>query len=278
MKMLFVYLFLLNFIQGNIKFKLVDEKNKTSIQFATIFFNGQFKKAMYTDSLGNFSIINDPNSYIKIIALGYEEKIVYLYELNDSLISMKEKITTLPDVIVKNIENKNITFHGFLDLKSNKIIYPGATGQIITVLLPPSEELEYRKIYKLKYKISNYSRMSDKMTDGIVRPKLYSVNNNSPYKDILNNNIIYRINKKQSEIIIDISKYNILFPKEGLFIGLEWIGEIEKKVNININPGYLMSYVNYNPHQYISFYGETFSEIKSEKNGFLAPIFGVEIK
>jgi len=87
--------------------------------------------------------------------------------------------------------------------------------------IPNTDVNSQEHITTLHYRIKKYGNKTS-----IVRPHLYSVdkNNGNPNKELLNNNIIVSVKDKNNILSIDISKMNIIFPKDGIFVALEWVG------------------------------------------------------
>ncbi len=63
-----------------------------------------------------------------------------------------------------------------------------------------------------------------------VRIRVFSVGENGlPKDDLLTREIIKRVDRITPNIKIDVSEYNIVFPGEGVFIGLEFFCNFEVK-------------------------------------------------
>lgn len=61
-----------------------------------------------------------------------------------------------------------------------------------------------------------------KRKDSKFRVRLFSVSKDSlPMHDLISENLIITASKKQKEVIVDISRFDITFPKNGLFVTLE---------------------------------------------------------
>lgn len=60
--------------------------------------------------------------------------------------------------------------------------------------------------------------------DAKIRVRLFSVNNNgSPGSEMGNEDLIKTIPKGIKNVEINLEKYNIRFPKEGIFVAIEWL-------------------------------------------------------
>jgi hypothetical protein len=73
----------------------------------------------------------------------------------------------------------------------------------------------------------------------MVRINLFqkAENSDAPGLPLINEDVIIRTKKGQGQIIYDVSKYNILLPKDGVFIAIQWLGELTSKIKrINISP------------------------------------------
>ena len=73
----------------------------------------------------------------------------------------------------------------------------------------------------------------------MVRINLFrkAENSDAPGLPLINEDIIIRTKKGQGQIVYDVSKYTILLPKDGVFIAIQWLGELTSKIKlINISP------------------------------------------
>ncbi|MBF6641455.1 carboxypeptidase-like regulatory domain-containing protein [Flavobacterium sp. J49] len=78
----------------------------------------------------------------------------------------------------------------------------------------------YKKTPFLK-KIVFYSDSDKKGAK--LKIRIFEFNDSIPGNDLINEDLIVKVNKGMKRNVIDVSKYNLLFPEKGIVIGLEWM-------------------------------------------------------
>ncbi len=209
------------------QFTVIDSMSGNPINYASIWSENKIYKTC--DSLGVFTIDTTFKSkLIKITALGFEDKISNL---------SANKIYLLPKTILLNevriVKKKNES-----KLKIGKPNRNGASmclqydskSGIMAKFFPNSMQ---KNIFLEKIKL--YSNTSDK--NRVFSVLIYSVKENGEPDEILNReNIICRPKKGSSLNTIAISDLNILFPKEGIFVAINYmLLEQNKKYNKESN-------------------------------------------
>ncbi len=209
--------------QGNCDQIVSDSKSKLPVPFAIIKAND---KTFYTDSLGYFRIDNQILNEITVSCLGYESKTV-IVNCKESVIFLKPKAIVLPEIKVspKFTKTKNLGV-----TEKTKISVSGLDGSIISVFIP-NETSTQKVISKivLPYKAVKHFTSS-------FRFHIYKIaDNGKPGSEMIERNLVGYPRKKKGKIEIDIKEYNLAIPKEGIFIGIEWISSnnpiIDKKGN-----------------------------------------------
>lgn len=192
---------------------LVQSNTTVPIPYAKVIFEGKhyYKN---TDKNGKLKLENG-EQISKVSATGYED----FFPKNN----LKEYI-----LIAKKPEdgkeyfpkNKKTTTIGRLDKKTS--FYGGATDAAST----QAQYLPYKKDYPevaFVKKISFLSFFSSKVKKQPIILRIYKNNNGEPGELYGKMDIIVECKPGRSINKVDLSKSNIVLPKEGLFIGLEWI-------------------------------------------------------
>lgn len=215
------------------QYVVADSNSKEPLPYATIVFP-QYRQGVYTDSYGRFVL---PSQYtakdsLSVQMLGYHTKNVLIAELNDT-VYLEEKAYELPSLTVRPQDRKTITI-GELKAKSK-----GNFG-VDTIFIPviiaihiPNENHEDCYIEKLHFKYSPQNKGFSYM----VRPQLYEVGSDGkPANSLLNKSSAKTLSEKGGILEIDVSGEFIVFPKNGVFVGLEIIEEIKtnKKIKTDI--------------------------------------------
>lgn len=124
---------------------------------------------------------------------------------------------TLADINIKSKKKKQIIEIG--KYKAGKIhTYYGLGGKIIRARFFKFEN-QYTKTPFLKtLTVFTWSRVRNAK----FSIRFFSVNENrSPGSDLINEKIIVTSSKGWGNLEIDVSRYNLLFPKNGIFIAIE---------------------------------------------------------
>jgi hypothetical protein len=195
-----------------------------------------------SDSKGNFCFETQSTSTdsIFVSALGYEsKKILFKQYLKSDTIFLIEKNIILDEVVVKS--KKNI----FLDLGNfhkrwiiNQTVFNPNSNQIITTRIENKNRVN-GIINSLHFRLE--PQKSDFIKKFRLRCRIFKNGENDiPFEDILNDNIIVDVTPYDKYINIDISSYNISFDSKYLWIGIQSIGYIDKQDQ----------YISISEHQY----------------------------
>lgn len=97
---------------------------------------------------------------------------------------------------------------------------------------------------------------------------------------LLHESIVLVVTLKKQILRVNLSEYKIPFPKDGVYLGLEWLGEIDSDVNHNNAPYYYGCRTD-QAKTLISFFGGAFYDLfdKNINSSFIkyAPSFGLEL-
>lgn len=194
--------------------KILNSENNKPISYANIKFL-KSKKGTFSDEKGIFLISNNEIDSLLISVLGFEDKVLSVSKIKDTIFLIPKTIT-LKEITLSNKKAE----YGYFK-KTRKFIRSVLNRVIVAMYIPNNNIDNQEYITTLHYRIKKYGTKPS-----IVRPHLYSVNkkNGNPNKELLNNNIIVDVEDKNNILSIDISKMNIIFPKDGIFVALEWVG------------------------------------------------------
>jgi len=196
------------------KIKILNSENKKPISYANIKFL-KSKKGTFSNEKGIFLINNNEIDSLLISVLGYEDKVLSVSKIKDTVFLIPKTIT-LKEITLSNKKAE----YGYFK-KNGKFIRSALNRVIVAMYIPNKNKQKNEFITHLHYRIKKFGNELS-----TVRPHLLSVNKltKNPDKEILNENIIIDINEKNKILSIDITDKNIKFPKEGIFVALEWVG------------------------------------------------------
>jgi hypothetical protein len=212
------------------------QSEKTALPYVTVsVLNTQ--TATYSNEKGFFSISCKDSDTIHFSSIGYETINIPVLSIikKDSVFLNQSNITLNEIVITNDIPEKKRKSEWVGFYKKNK--QGGFLGirQAGTWIYNPY--LSYLDVLRVRCLISPkpayYHTLNDKVERKglkkermLVRLRIYlDIINNIPVEsDILNENILLEVDKKQSELIFDLSNYNIKIPPKGFFVCLEFLG------------------------------------------------------
>lgn len=196
---------------------ILNSENNKPISYANIKFL-KSKKGTFSDDKGIFLINNNAIDSLLISVLGFEDKILSVSKIKDTIF-LNPKTITLREITLSNKK----TEYGYF--KKNGKFIRSALNRVLVAMYIPNENKKNEYITHLHYRIKKFG---DELST--VRPHLLEVNKltKNPGKEILNENIVVKINEKNKILSIDITDKNISFPKEGIFVALEWVGNTKK--------------------------------------------------
>lgn len=269
--------------------KIIDQKTKQPITGVIVLNLSNQKNATYTDEEGIFHLLATKNDSIKITCIGYKDSVIKNAEsLNSSSIELRPNFILLDEVVIKSNPKGSSYSLGNTGKKDQYSAQGGTKGSVLLVFVPNIDSSKNKLITKLKYELSTIERKKneyrsedEKINKGVIRVRLYSSKDTSvfPNSELLPENIIQTIPLKNKQtLIVDISKYKINFPANGVFVGLEWLGEKNNSYEINLNPAFRMIKSKIDPFSFISFYGKEFNYCGRVLNLYHTPMFGIEVE
>jgi hypothetical protein len=256
--------------------KIIDQKTKQPITGVIVLNLSNPKYATYTDEDGIFSLMVAKNDSLKISCIGYKESIV-----TNSVNLTSINIELTPDFILLNEVVVNCSLKENISDKEESFRQGGSKGSILLVFIPNVDSSKSKIITKLNYHLGEIYRENEKINKGVVRVRLYSSTDTAifPKSDLLHQGIIETLALRNNQtLIVDIRKLKISFPANGVFIGLEWLGEKNNSKQINLNPAFIAKKTKVDPFNFISFYGKPFVHIGKRLNAYYTTMFKIEVE
>lgn len=235
-RILIVFLFL-NYTNINAQktYKIKDTINNINIPYASIKIIGG-KKGFYTNELGEFSsnYLTNVDS-VEISHINYYSIILKVNKLKESIF-LKPKKNLLDEIIISTKKKSKQKTIGYIK-KQKKLSWFIQPKSKLSTLIKLTKNYNEKSIIKSiqipigKKTIINDGKKFIKITpnfNSIFRVELFSNNNNKPNFSLLNEPIVINCNQNSNDIInIDVSNQNIRYPKEGIFISVEMIGDVK---------------------------------------------------
>jgi len=220
-----------------IRGKVLDKATLKGIEYANVFIDKQV--SILTDSSGRFQLKINKNKSdsLHISALGYFSVSIAINDLKD-----ENTFYLKSDEIIKEIEVKSKKLRTFsrkignfkrgsdFPFRNVHFWYKSATLHLSFI---PNKYQKEGFIEKVFFHASSSSNVF--LIDPSTKKKVYYKNPEwikirvrciqassgyTPDKDIVSTNMIFKIKNYKSQWI-DISNYNVPFPKNGAFVGIE---------------------------------------------------------
>ncbi|GAB3762161.1 hypothetical protein GCM10028817_40280 [Spirosoma pomorum] len=219
------------FAQYTIKGTVIDSVTRKPLEYANVV-NVTENSVVYTNVQGQFElIVNSKVDRIQVSNMGY--KPYTLLELSDEqvvTVLLVETPIMIEEISVKKRKlekhSEELGFHNEETISTNW--GPGgqvANTYVVLIKNPQTIEAEIDKAY---FKLGKYLIGRNGFSKARVRVMKID-SSGLPGNDLLRENNIVRINPFSQSFSIDLKKYHINFPKEGIFIGLEFFCQTVKK-------------------------------------------------
>lgn len=210
-----IFLLLTTFsLSAQVKGVVLDSISGKPIAYAAVLYENS-RIGVNTNENGNFILPHkDSLNIIHVSNLGYFDK--KISKSSDLIIKLAPKTYELNEVIVTDKKNNEEIIIG--EIKKPKTGYSnGGTSHIWAKLFKFED-----KFYEFKY-VKNISFMTkSRVKDSKIKIRIFTTDSLGEIENnLINEDIIITCKKGKHIQMIDVSKYNILFPEEGLMIGFE---------------------------------------------------------
>lgn len=218
-------LFLLFFLLSTLSFpkekirKIIVDNNRHPLAFTNIT-SIQSNNGIMTNAHGEFTLDADINDTLKFTNIAYQTRLISVKELlMMDTIFLSENVKELTQIFIQNFNLfKTEKEMGFYTSAGSSSFSFGAGSQLAVYL----ENVKGKEgwIKKINFKIHQMNQCKNNFR---IRFLEFDTTTFSPGKDILTENIIIPFDKLKKKNNIDVAEHHIIFPKEGLFVVLEWL-------------------------------------------------------
>lgn len=205
--------------------KVFDHRTKEAIPYVNLSFLNTLKGTS-TDEKGHF-FMDLPTPYldkqVHISSLGYKDTIVnakWIFETKR--FDMVEESYELDEVVVtENFGNSDV-LNPISSYSLTSGFSSSATPWVVALYFPNlgAQRKYIDKLTVFLEKNENFSRKSARF-----RIRIYEVDENTkkPGKDLLRKSIVLEHQVEQDFVSLDVAAFNIEMPRNGVYIGLEWL-------------------------------------------------------
>lgn len=202
-----------------------DKKTKEPIPYVNLSFLNTLKGTS-TDEEGHF-FIDIPTPYLEkqvhISSLGYNDTIVNAQQLYKAKrFEMVEESFALDEVVVTQKFGNSFVLNPISSYSLTSGFSSSATPWVLALYFPNigAQKKYIEKVSVFLKKNENFKRASAKF-----RIRIYDVDKvtKKPKQDVLRKSIVLEHDVEKEYVSIDLAAFNIEIPKEGIYVGLEWL-------------------------------------------------------
>lgn len=270
-------------INGTVKDSVTGE----NIAFANIVLkNG---KGTYSNEFGVFEleIKNFATDTLKISNLGYKSKILPLINLKNATkfeVLLKPRVENLDEVLISSKKIKYTDKELLGDKKEGNIGVTSLIGYETAIFIdnPKNTKGKLKRIYIDLKKRKNAEYIAT------LNIKIYELDsiNNEPGKLLHNENLYVKPKNKKYRLWIDVKDFDITFPKNGVFIGIEMVntfGKVKKYARFGPMYRYTIN-KDKNARTWSNYHNSGWKgssiehkKFKRTKTGISNPMIGIEV-
>ena len=226
--LLFYFLMSLKCMTQNLL--VINSNTKQTISFVnfSLYDNNQFLYGGYSSEQGQIQFKSDVLfNKIKLSCIGYENLEVFKNQISNDTLLLTPTVYPLNEVVIKTNKKEDFISLGYAKSK-RKVEYTTIKGmKICTFIHNPLNEK--KQIRSFLFKIHNYNNTKLGFKLHLFEKDTIS---NLPGKELLEQDIIVILEGKSRKLIEhDVNVYNIEFPAEGAFVGIEWFGVLNEENN-----------------------------------------------
>lgn len=227
---LFILFFLNFFWSSSQNLTVLDAKSKKAISFVNYFLyqNEELVKGGYCSEEG--IVLVDKNisfDKVKLTCIGYENLEIFKKSIDNDTLLLIPAVYPLNEVVVNSNKKNELVKIGYSESK-RKTKFAAAKGKKMCVFISnPFNEIKIIHSFLFKIHNANHSKVGFKLhlfeKDSLT---------NMPGKELLKEEIIVILEgKNNKDVEHNVSEYNIDFPANGAFVGVEWVGVLNEENN-----------------------------------------------
>lgn len=220
MRIIFTLFLLFPFyLFSQIRGSIIDKSTEKEVPFANIWIEDE-NIGTTSDNDGKFSLNEKVIGKSLIIsAVGYERQEVQI-ESSDLTIYLIPKVYELDEIVIKQSENDNMVVLGGFDKSKIHHYYSCADKPWIVAKLV---QYESRFVETPFIKAMTLLSLSEIKSSTFGLRFLSVDSSGAPGEEIVNELILVKAKKGNKTITVDLSKYYIEIPENGVFIAVEWL-------------------------------------------------------
>jgi len=201
-----------------------DSRSKEPIPYVNLSILNTLKGTS-TDDKGHF-FVEVPEAFlgkqVHISALGYEDQIITVENVkNAGQVFLKEAAFELEEVVISDELGNSEVLNPISSYSVTSGFTSSSTPWVLALYFPNIGAKQ-----KMVEKVMIYFQQTPgARTDAIFRLRIYDVDSvtGAPGNDLLRESLILNTPADKAHVSADLSDYQILAPRSGIYIGLEWL-------------------------------------------------------
>ena len=229
---LFLFLFMFIAIQLHSQNILViDSLTQKPIPYITVRYNEN--DGTYTDEKGYFTVNNKSNDSVMLSHIAYNNYSIKAALIKDTII-MSPKTKPLHEIIITNANS--VKHIDFLKKNFNHGSFPISSRVELVTLIIPGTENANAMITKLELRFEKKRfEKTEKDIKTLFRINIYTVQQEQIHDKIFTSAVYNRNSLKQEKVELDLTDSDIQLSENGLFIGIEVIGDVAVNGTLTAN-------------------------------------------
>ncbi|WP_053992744.1 hypothetical protein [Mangrovimonas sp. TPBH4] len=279
-------LFLLNTAIGFAQQVAIKTATGEGIPYATITFLKQdsIVGGMYANEKGLAMIAPDMDIDVLLIShLGFGTQKV-TWEHSNIDVVLEELLNDLPEVVITQRKEEAV-WMGHEFVRKRSAFCSAQRGMEIVTFVQNNKQLSNLEMTAFKFKVRR--RSEDKTA--VLKINFYTNESNTPGKRInAYQDITVALAKgERGDVVLDLKTYHMIFPEEGVFVGIEWMGFADDEGTLLQNNTYNDSSIAYSAcsTEQLTFMRSAFGTDKWSRMTFwdgrkdtFVPAFSIEVK
>lgn len=262
------------FAQKTIRGKIKDIRGK-AVPLANVF-SIKNQKGTVTNEKGEFELQNIYNNdTLKIENISFIPKLIAVKDFkNGNTITLSDSVKSLGDVVVRNFNAfkklASLGYSSYEDHGEFKFV-PG--NQIAVYFKNPNRKEAWLK--SVSFNIKDFGSCN---TNFRIRLLKVDLQKSMPSTDIITEDIIVFHQDLKKKNTVNLSDYKIIFPKEGMFVDIEWLPSENNckksfaSISANLEVPTNQIWLNYKDQQW-----SHLNRPRLPNGNFLTPNIGIEV-
>lgn len=230
-----------NLLSAQVKGIVVDQNDKP-IPYVNIWIENEAIGTTAEEDGSFYLELKNQDKNLIFSAIGFKKLIVPFHEK----IILEKEIYKLNEVVVSNLKQTKEIEIG----DSNKRFYL-PEPQTIPWIFARKFQLDLNT-KEIKYAKKIVFFTNSKVTNGVFRVRIFKIGQDGiPNEDIVDEDLLIEVKKGKQKTIIDVLKYKIELPSEGIIIGFESLIIDQNKYmqkGTTFTTTAITEYLNYSPH------------------------------